>query len=788
MKNIFLFTFISFFTIDLFAQEKFTISGYVRGASDGEDLYGANVYENESLKGVSTNFYGFYSLTLPKGTYTLKFSSIGFRFKEVKVVLDVNKTVTVELGNIDQQIKEVVVKRKKADANVNQVQTSVIEIDTRTVKELPLLMGEPDVIKTLQLLPGVQGAGDGNGLYVRGGGPDQNLVLLDNAPVYNTGHLLGFFSVFNADAVKDIKLIKGGIPAQYGGRLSSVLDVKMKEGNMKRYKFSGGIGLISARLTAEGPIVKDKVSFIASGRLSYIGLIVTEAFKGVSDSSAFKNRSVPWFYDLNLKLNWKISEKDRVFASTYTGKDVMDFSNEAGTFKVSIPYGNTLATLRWNHLFSSKLFMSTTLVYNNYKAKLEGQFGQLSFLYNSGIENYSLKGGLDYYPNDNHEVKLGYDYTFHNFTPGIFSLNTGDAIVESDITSKYGHEVGLYIQDETEIGSRVKVNYGLRGTMFANTGPASRIYYKPTGEIDSVVTKNAGESFATYFGIEPRVNVRVKILEDLSFKAGFNLINQYIHLVSQSTSTLPTEIWVPSSGKVKPEIGLQANGGFFKNWLNNTLETSIEGYYKKMWNQIEYGNQTIPANNMETEDKFVFGEGESYGAEFLIKKKGGKFNGWIGYTLSKTTRKFPDLKDGKTFDSKYDRTHDLSIVLMYSPHKKWKFNATFIYGTGQTTTMPVNYYVTGGENPEIRYEYGDINSYRLPAYHRLDLGVNFILLDKDDKYSAINLSVFNAYNNQNPYFFYNEQEGSFTKGTFKITPTQVSLFPILPSLSWNFKY
>jgi hypothetical protein len=787
MKNILLLAMVSFFTIGLFAQEKFTISGYVRSASDGEDLYGANVFEKESLKGVSTNFYGFYSLTLPKGIYTIKFSSIGYGFKEVQVELDANKTVTVELGTTDQQVKAVVVTRKKADANVDQVQTGVVEIDTRTVKELPMLMGEPDVIKTLQLLPGVQGAGDGNGLYVRGGGPDQNLVLLDNAPVYNTGHLLGFFSVFNADAVKDIKLIKGGIPAQYGGRLSSVLDVKMKEGNMKKYKFSGGIGIISARLTAEGPIVKDKVSFIASGRISYIGLIATEVLKTNKDPQ-LSSLSVPWFYDINAKLNWKISEKDRVFVSAYTGQDIMNFSNATGTFKLKIPYGNTLATLRWNHLFNSKLFMSTTFVYNNYKASLEGQFGDLSFLYNSGIENFSLKGGLDFYPNDNHEVKFGYDYTFHNFTPGVTSFNTGDTVLESDITSKYGHEVGLYIQDETDIGTRVKINFGVRGSMFANTGPSDRTFYKPTGEIDSVVSKTAGESFATYFGIEPRVNLRVKILEDLSFKAGFNLINQYIHLVSQSTSTLPTEIWVPSTNLVKPQIGLQASGGFFKNWFDNTLETSVEGYYKKMWNQIEYGNDPVSNNNTELEDKFVFGEGESYGAEFLIKKKGGKFNGWIGYTLSETTRTFPDLNDGKKFKSKYDRTHDLSVVLMYSPHKKWKFNATFIYGTGQTTTLPVNYYLTGGENPDIVYEYGEINSYRLPAYHRLDLGINFILLDKDDRYSAINLSVFNAYNSQNPYFFYNETSGDFTKGTFKVTPTQVTLFPILPSISWNFKY
>ncbi len=785
MKKEILLSFFLILTISIFSQN-YTISGYVRSASDGEDLYGANVIETTTFKGVSTNFYGFYSLTLPAGTYTLKFSSIGYGILLKEVVLDENKTVTVELGSKDQQIKEVIVKRKRADANVEQVQTGTIELETRTVKEIPALLGEPDIIKTLQLLPGVQGAGEGNnGLYVRGGGPDQNLVLLDNATVYNTGHLMGFFSVFNSDAVKSIKLIKGGIPAKYGGRLSSVLDIKMKEGNMKKFKVSGGLGLISARLTGEGPIIKDKMSFIASGRISYLGLIATPILRDSKDVR-LKNASIPWFYDFNAKLNWKISEKDRLFISAYNGKDFMNFQNQGGDLKFDIPYGNTTASLRWNHLFNSKLFMSTTFVFNEYDAKFLGEFNTLSFKFKSGIQNFALKGGFDYYPNDNHDIKIGYDYTFHKFTPGVTVFDTGDNIIESDIAEKYGHELGVYVQDETEIGTRIKINYGLRFSMFANTGPADRVYYSPTGNRDSVITKTGLESFATYFGAEPRLNLRVKILEDLSFKAGFNLINQYIHLVSQATSTLPTEIWVPSSARVKPEIGIQVTGGFFKNWLNNSLETSIEGYYKKMWNQIEYGEHIVSDNNTEVEDKFVFGTGESYGAEFFIKKKYGKFNGWIGYTLSRTTRKFKDLEEGKEFLSKYDRTHDLSVVLMYKPHKKWKLNATFIYGTGQTTTIPVNYSFV---NNEFLVEYGPRNAYRLPAYHRLDIGVNFIMLDKEDKYSAINFSIYNVYNNQNPYFTYSNRKGDPTKGQKVIFElTQVSLFPILPTLTWNFKY
>lgn len=784
-KTLLLLSILSVF-VSSFSQEKFTISGYVKDAANGEDLYAANVYEKESLKGVSTNFYGFYSLQLEAGIYVIRFSSLGYAITEKTVVLDKNISLNVELGTTETKIEAVVVTGKKKDQNVEQVQTGTIEIETKTVKEIPALLGEPDVLKTLQLLPGVQGAGEGNsGLYVRGGGPDQNLVLLDNANVYNTGHLLGFFSVFNNDAIKDIKLIKGGIPAEYGGRLSSVLDIKMKEGNMKKFQVSGGLGLISARLTAEGPIVKDKASFMASGRISYLGLIMTPILQN-SNNENFQQASIPWFFDFNAKLNWKISDKDRIFASGYFGRDYFNFGSQEGGISFELPYGNATATMRWNHLFGPKLFMNNTFVFNQYDSQIDATFQDVGFKFQSAITDYGLKGSLDYYPNDNHDVKIGYDYTFHEFTPGVSSFDTGDDIIESDVQKKYGHEFGIYIQDETDIGARVRVNYGVRFSMFSNTGPYDRKYYLPNGEIDSVVTKTASENYATYFGAEPRINVRVKIREDLSFKAGFNYINQYIHLVSQSTSTLPTDVWVPSTNIVKPETGLQVTAGFFKNWLDNSLETSVEVYYKKMWNQIEYGEDIVPANNTEIEDQFTFGTGQSYGAEFFIKKKFGKFNGWVGYTLSQTTRNFEELNDGKTFPSKYDRTHDLSVVLMYQPHKKWKISSTFIYGSGATTTIPINYYQYGGQIVNV---YGERNSYRLPAYHRLDFGVNYIMLDKKDKYSDITFSIYNVYNRQNPYFIFNDISGNPSAGEdIQVQATQVSLFPILPTISWNFKY
>ena len=784
MKRIILLLFILFSSLALFSQEKFTLSGYVKDASNGEDLYGANIFDKVSLQGVSTNFYGFYSLTLNAGTYVIKYSSLGYENIEKTVVLNKNVTLNIELKSQDLKIQEVVISGKKKDANVQQVQTGTIDIETKTVKEVPALLGEPDVIKTLQLMPGVQGSSEGAGLIVRGSSPDQNLVLLDNATVYNTGHLLDFFSVFNNDAIKDIKLIKGGIPAEYGGRLSAVLDMKMKEGNMKEYQFSGGLGLISARLTAEGPIVKDKASFMASGRISYLGLIMTPILKK-SKNEQLQNASIPWFFDFNAKLNWKISDKDRIFASGYFGRDYFAFGS-GNNFSFDLPYGNATATFRWNHLFSSKMFMNNTFVFNQYDANITAKFQGIGFKYQSGVTNYGLKGSLDYYPNNNHDIKIGYDYTFHQFTPGVSTFDTGTEEIVSDVQTKYGHEFGIYVQDETDIGSRVRVNYGVRFSMFSNTGPYNRNYYTPEGNISYTDTKTAGENYATYYGAEPRFNIRVKILEGFSFKAGFNYINQYIHLVTQSTTTLPTNVWVPSSNIVKPETGLQATGGFFKNWWNDKIESSIEVYYKKLWNQIEYGEFPTPANNSELEDQFTFGTGESYGAEFFVKTKLKNFEGWVSYTLSKTTRQFDGINAGKEFPFKFDKTHDMSVLLMYKPHPKWKLSATFVYGSGQNTTIPINYYFLDGE---FKPEYGPRNSYRLPAYHRMDIGVNFVLMDKKDKYSDLSLSIYNIYNRKNPYFIFNEVEGDITKGeSIRVVTKQVSLFPILPTISWNFKY
>lgn len=762
------------------AQKQFTVSGYVKDAKSGEDLFAANVYIKELLKGTTTNVYGFYSLSTDPGTYTIVYSYLGTTEVEKIITLDKDFTLNVELSENEMITAEVLVTGRKADRNIEDAQTSVIELEMKTVKELPALLGEADIFRTLQLKPGVASAGEGNsGLYVRGGGPSQNLVLLDNATVYNPGHLLGFFSVFNADAIKSSTLIKGGIPAEYGGRISSVLDMTMREGNMKEYEFEGGIGAISSRITAQGPIIKDKAAFIVSGRFTYLSFLLNPILERQENPV-----SIPWFFDVNAKMNFKMGEKDRLFISSYFGRDRFSFSSGGdGGLSFELPYGNATTSVRWNHQFNGKLFMNNTFVFNDYVSKISAGFQENSFELNSGIRDFGLKGSLEFFPRITNKFKAGYEYVFHQFTPYIFEANIQDEAFTSEIDVKYGHEFALFIQDEIDITTWLKINAGLRGSLYASTGPNERVYFNGAVPVDTV-QKGAFDSYATYFGAEPRLNARFKIDDKTSVKVGANLNYQYIHSVSQSTTTLPTDLWVTSTDIVKPEIGAQVSLGLFRNFKNNMFEMSIEGYYKKLWNQIEYGDQPVVSANEEIEDQFVFGEGQAYGAEFYAAKVLGKITGWVGYTLAWTNRSFPDIDNGKTFFNRYDRRHDLSVVFQYDINDRWNLNATFVYGSGQTTTPVVNRYLISGE---IVNEYGDRNSFRLPAYHRMDIGASYILKDNGKRYSDLNFSVYNLYSRQNPYFIFDDVNFS-DNGDIAIQARQVSLFPILPTITWNFKY
>jgi outer membrane receptor protein involved in Fe transport len=637
-------------------------------------------------------------------------------------------------------------------------------------------------MKTLQLLPGVMSAGDGNtGFYVRGGGPDQNLVLLDDAVVYNTGHLFGFFSVFNSDAIKDVTLIKGGAAANYGGRLSSVIDVSMKEGNMKEFHAEGGIGLIASRLTLQGPIKKNKGSFMLAGRRTYADVLAKPFLKGNAKGSGY------YFYDLNLKANYIISSKDRVYLSGYLGLDQFSYNSSNGHFSANIPWGNTTLTARWNHLFSDKLFLNTTLLYNDYHFSFNSSQNLIGVKLFSGIHDYNAKTDLEYYPNNQNHIKVGMVYTYHTFTPNQVSGSIDTIQLKPDnALIKYAHEAAAYVLDDIEVNKWLRINIGLRYSWFGQIGPyTSYVYDNNNIKTDSTVY-GSGKMVKSYGGLEPRFNVRFGLNEASSIKASIAKTYQYLHLVSNNGTTLPTDVWVPSTDLVKPEIAWQYSIGYFRNFLENKLETSVEVYYKDMQNQIEYKDSYTPNNLQDPQYSYVYGKGWSYGAEFFINKTQGKFTGWIGYTLAWTNKQFPDLNSGNAFPAKYDRRNDLSVVGSYEYSKKWTFSAVFIYATGNPVTLPIGFYPVGNQLVEL---FGPINSYRLPDYHRLDIATVYTPQHKIPKrwQGSWTFSIFNVYNRANPFFFYVDTQGT-TSTTVTNKVMEVYIFPIIPSITYNFKF
>jgi TonB dependent receptor/CarboxypepD_reg-like domain/TonB-dependent Receptor Plug Domain len=766
------------------AQNKFTISGYVKDSLTGETLIGATLQVNGKGKGVNSNSYGFYSITLDGAVYEMTCSFVGYRNQRIELKLDASQTFNFLLSPKTVASEEVIVYAKRRDENVKNAQMGKFDLAISKVKALPVLLGEVDLLKTLQLLPGVRNAGEGNtGLYVRGGGPDQNLIILDDAVVYNTGHLFGFFSVFNSDAIKNVTLIKGGMPAQYGGRLSSVLDVAMKDGNANKFQVDGGIGLIASRLSVQGPIKKDKASFIVSARRTYIDVLVKPF---VPKSSAFYGSGY-YFYDLNTKVNYKISENDRLYLSGYFGKDVFDFKNSRRSFSANIPWGNATATLRWNHVFNRKLFANTTLVYNKYNFAFNASQSNFNIKLASGIKDLNAKVDFDYYPAPQHKIKFGGLYTYHTFTPNILSGNQDTVrFTPNNDNNKYAGEAALYIQDEWELSDKIKLNMGLRYSSFTQIGPYKKYTEDANGnKIDSTVY-GRGDKVSAYGGLEPRLTLRYAIDDETSLKGAITRNLQYIHLVSNAGSTLPTDLWVPSTYRVKPQIAWQYAAGLFKNFKDNTFETSLEVYYKDMQNQIEYKEGYTPSLS-DPEKEFVFGKGWSYGTELYVGKNKGRLTGWVGYTLSWTYRKFPQLNGGEKYFAKYDRRHDLSVVGTYELSKKWKLSGVFVYGTGNATTLPERFYIIGGV---LTQEYSSVNQYRLPAYHRLDLAATYTPIPKHKKkiQGSWVFSIYNVYSRLNPYFIYFDQTGSPYDNTLKVEARQVSLFPIIPAVTYNFHF
>ncbi len=767
------------------AQEKFTLNGYIKDSLSGETLIGANIGVKEQGRGVASNQYGFFSITLPRGTYLLQFSFIGYEPKAVSINFNENKSINFLLSPVSSNLNNVTVSARKRESNLKSAQMGKIDLNINTIKALPSFLGEVDILKSLQLLPGVRNAGEGNsGFYVRGGGPDQNLILLDEAVVYNSGHLFGFFSVFNADAIKSVSLIKGGMPAQYGGRLSSVIDIAMKDGNINKTEVDAGIGLIASRFAVQGPLVKDKASYMVSARRTYIDGLVKPF---ISKANSFYGSGY-YFYDLNAKMNYRFSDKDRLYLSGYFGRDKFDFNNAKRSFKTSIPWGNSTATLRWNHIFNKKLFANTSLIYNDYNFAFNGAQNNFNIKLSSGIKDLNAKTDFDFYATPEHKLKFGGQYTFHTFLPSVVSGSQDSVVFEpANVQKKYANEFALYLQDDWEISNKVKLNYGLRYSRFQQVGSYTAYTNDANGnKLDSTIY-GRGEVVKSYGGFEPRASIRYSINDNSSLKAAVTRNLQYIHLVSNAGTTLPTDIWVPSTYRVQPQIGWQYSAGYFKNFNNNMFETSLELYYKTMDNQIEYREGYTTNTLKDPEEDFVFGKGWSYGAELFINKVKGRLTGWIGYTYSYTWRKFPQLNNGEKFPSKYDRRHDLSVVATYQLSPKWKTSSIFIFGTGNATSLPERFYFVEGV---LTQEFSRINAYRVAPYHRLDLSATYTPVPKKvRKYTGSWVfSIYNVYSRLNPYFYYYDQEGSAADGTLKVTAKQVSLFPIIPSVTWNVKF
>ena len=771
-------------------SQNVSLSGYLEDLETGESLIGANVLIKELNIGCSTNNYGFFSLTIPKGEYTIICSYIGYDNINRKIIINKDKSEKFKLSPSSFQIDEVTISTKKEDYNIKSSDLGNVELEVKKLEKLPVLMGEKDILKTLQLLPGVQSGSEGSsGFYVRGGGPDQNLILLDEGTIYNASHLFGFFSVFNSDAINDINLIKGSMPANYGGRLSSVLDINMKDGNKKRFSGRGGIGLISSKLTLEGPIKKDTSSFIVSARRTYIDILT----KPYLDTTEYAGNGY-FFYDLTSKFNYRFSNKDQIFISGYFGKDVFTFNSPDWGFNMKIPWGNSTGSIRWNHVFSNKLFMNSSLIFSNYKFEfsatqnVEGNNLYQSRLY-SGIRDWNFKQDFNYYLNPRHTLKFGINNTYHIFSPSNFDASLDSLDISTNDIRYYAHEGAIYINDEFNLNEKILVNAGIRLSTFTHFGPFERYIKDGSNNLgalstDSTINYNSWEPIKTYYGFEPRFSSRYLINEKSSLKFGFNQNYQYIHLTSLSSSSLPTDVWIPSSSIIKPLIGRQYSIGYYRNFNNNKYEFSLEGYYKNMENLIEYKENYIPGTSIGTDNvdnNLVSGDGQSYGFELFFSKNIGNLSGWIGYTWSKTTRKFNELNKGLEFYSKYDRTHDLSIVANYQISKRLNFSTVFVYATGNTLTLPESAFLIDGD---LILEWGERNSHRMEPYHRLDMALTLDGKKKRNYQSSWSFSIYNIYNRQNPYFIFFDVNDD----NFGLTAKQVSLFPIIPSISWNFKF
>jgi len=763
-----------FFSNLLFAQEKYSIFGYLKDASTGEVLIGATVIAKDLNVGTATNSYGYYNLSLPKGEHTIAFGYLGYETIERTVTLNKNSRIDIELKPESQEIKEVVVTREKGNSNVRRAEMSLVKLEMRNIRQMPALMGEVDVIKAIQLLPGVQSTSEGgSGFSVRGGSADQNLILLDEATVYNASHLMGFFSVFNNDAIKDVKLYKGDIPASFGGRLSSVLDIRMKEGNSKEFKATGGIGSISSRLTLEGPIINEKSSFIISGRRTYVDVFFP----------LFKNedldKSSLYFYDLNAKVNATINPNNRIFLSGYFGRDM--FGQDINGFG----FGNRTFSARWNHIFKHNLFMNFTLISSNYNYFLESNTNDANALrWESNMDETCAKIDFNYAIGPKYQLKFGVSSSHLTFMPGLIKGTSSNSFIQRwEIPKQYALEHGAYLSNEFDLG-KISFKAGVRLSAFQNLGKGEGLILSPDYKVIDRIQYPKNEVYNTYINPEPRLGLVYRLNDSSSIKASYSYTTQYVQLASNSQGGNPLDVWFPASPNIKPQKANQWALGYFRNFLNNKIETSVEAYYKRVKNFVDFKDFANLLLNDELEADIRQGEAYSYGLELFARIGLGKWDGWISYTYGRTFRKTPGVNMGRTYSATFDKPHSATIVFNYQLNKRITISANWIYSTGQAYTQPTGRYEI--ENVVIPL-YSDRNSKRYPDYHRLDLAVNIKTKKSLNRrwQSEWNFAIYNVYNRHNAWtinFEIDEENGN------KPYAEKVYLFPIIPSITYNFKF
>lgn len=770
----------------LFAQDKVLVSGVVKDSATNETLIGATVYITPVNKGLVTNEKGKFNISLSKSSYSFQISFLGYKPITKTISINSDQSIVFHLSELSISVDDIVVSATKDDDNIKNNRAGIIKLDSKDISLLPTLMGEPDIINAIRLTPGVQGGGEGNpGLYVRGGDAGQNLFLLDNMPLYNPSHLLGFFPVFNSDIIESVKVFKGGMPAQYGGKTSSVIDLSMKEGNQNNFTASGSIGLLSADLTLESPINNNKGTIIISGRRTYLNVVEALSSPFIKSSENFFNNTNYYFYDGSIKFRYNLGTKTKIFLTAFGSQDVYDMKDEEFNISNAMKWANLSGAIRLNHTFSDRLFMNLTSSKTLYEFDINAKFDKYNFNLYSAIDDWNNSLDFTWLRKKNNPIKFGVVYTKHIITPNKVDVDV-ENINYKNTNQYFSNEFATYINGEFKISNSFSITAGLRQTLFQHIGPYTHYIKNEKGQLSDSTVYSKNELVKKFLTLDPNLSWIYILNKTSSLKGSISMTHQFIHLASVGSVSLPTDIWLPSAQFIDPQRVSQISTGYFRNFSDNMFETSVEVYYKYLENQIDFKNGILDNfDNKKIEDNILIGTGNAFGVEFFIKKQLGKTTGWISYTLSKTYRQFDEINNGEIFPAKYDRTHDLSVTLTHKLNKKWTLSAVFIYATGNAMTLPTGRYLIQGM---VANDYSGVNSFRMPAYHRLDVSANYQFKKRGRFESWINFSIYNVYNRANPYYIYFQVEGDLDNYYLSVKPKKISLFPILPSITWSFKF